>query len=48
VRKLVAIRLMPVAVDTTGAYRITLSGLRGLRSFPPRADRHDDEPDDAA
>ena len=48
-RKLVASRLMPVAVDATGAYRITLSGLRRMRSFPPRADRHDDdEPDDAA
>jgi len=42
-RKLVASRLMPVGVDTTGAYRITLSGLRRLRS-----DRDDDEPDDAA
>ena len=44
-RKLVASRLMPVGVDTTGAYRITLSGLRRLQ---PRADRGDDEPDDAA
>jgi len=44
-RKLVASRLMPVGVDTTGAYRITLSGLRRLE---PRADRGDDGPDDAA